>query len=242
MLTVVDAGVAFGPIQALSSVSVRVERNQLVTLIGSNGAGKSTLLNAISGVHRLGAGTIDFDGTRLSGLKPHQIARLGILHVPEGRQILGPLTVDENLRIGAVAARGRGGRLDAEFEQVFDLFPLLAERRHQLAGHLSGGQQQMVAIGRALMGRPRLLLLDEPSLGLAPIVVTEVFQALKRLHAEGLTIFLVEQNAARALEIASLAYVLQQGRVVREGPTEQLLKDPAMVEYYLGQAANQSGE
>jgi branched-chain amino acid transport system ATP-binding protein len=187
---------------------------------------------------RASAGAIEFDGTSVTRLATYEIARRGAVMVPEGRQILGPLTVAENLRLGHRAAARRGGVLREDIDQVFALFPILAERRNQVAGQLSGGQQQMLAIGRALMGRPRLLLLDEPSLGLGPAIVAQVFETLQRVHQGGLTMLLVEQNAKRALDATDYAYVMERGRIVHQGPSRQLQSDPVVIEHYLGQIAH----
>ena len=235
MLNVENLSVAYSGIQALRGVSLTVGRGEIFTLIGPNGAGKSTLLNTLSGLVGAASGTITFDGAPLLGMPAHRIARCGMIHVPEGRQIIAPLTVRENLDLGRIAAGSRGNAV-SDLERVHNLFPILAERRNQIAGSLSGGQQQMLAIGRALMGQPRLLLLDEPSLGLAPVIVREVFDALKRLNAEGLTILLVEQNARLALETANTAAVLEQGRIVHRGAATDLANDPAVAEHYFGRA------
>jgi branched-chain amino acid transport system ATP-binding protein len=213
----------------------------MVALIGANGAGKTTLLNAIAGLIPHAGGEVRFRDRSLTALPAHRIARLGVLQVPEGRQMLGPLSVEENLLLGHRAARGRGGNAAEDLEAVFALFPVLRERRQHAAGRLSGGQQQMLAIGRAMMGRPELLLLDEPSLGLSPLVVAQVFETLQSLHRQGLTILLVEQNARRALEIADYAYVMQRGRIVQEGRCDALREDPAIIDHYLGEGP-QPGE
>jgi len=232
MLEVVDLEAGYGGIAAVRSVSLSVPTGGMVALIGPNGAGKTTLLNAISGVVRPRAGRIRLDGADVGGSRAHRVARLGLLQVPEGRRVLGPLSVLENLILGRNAAHGRApGRLD----QVFDLFPVLAERRAQSAGSLSGGQQQMLAIGRALMGAPRMLLLDEPSLGLSPLMASSVFAALARLNAAGLAMLVVEQNARRALAATAGAYVMEGGRIVAAGPSAALLHDPIVIAHYLGQ-------
>jgi branched-chain amino acid transport system ATP-binding protein len=204
-----------------------------VSLIGSNGAGKTTLLNTISGLLRPKSGRIVFEGTDIARLPPYMVARRGLLQVPEGRQVLGPLSVRENLLLGALAARTRKADA-ADIERIYALFPILRERRDLPAGQLSGGEQQMLALGRALMGRPRLLLLDEPSLGLAPTLVGQVFATLKRLHRDGLTILLVEQNARRALDLTDYTYVIEHGEIVREGRSDILREDPAVIAHYLG--------
>ena len=233
MLTVTDLTASYSGIHALRGVSLSVSEGEFVALIGPNGAGKSTLLNCLSGVVRPTGGSIKFNGEELVGTAPWNVSRKGLLQVPEGRQILANLTVRENLELGATALSGRQSTYS--LERINGLFPILAERREQRAGSLSGGQQQMLAIGRALMGGPRLLLLDEPSLGLAPVIVVQVFEALRSLNAEGLTILLVEQNARQALDSTDRAYVIEQGRVVHEGVSAELAKDPAVIAHYLGQ-------
>ena len=240
MLTVRDLSAFYGGIAAVRGASLTVAAGKCVALIGSNGAGKTTLLNAICGALRPAAGNILLGEANITGEPAYRVARRGILLVPEGRQILGPLTVRENLELGrlALGSRRRGRR--ASLDAVFDLFPRLAERVEQIAGSLSGGEQQMLAIGRALMGEPELLLLDEPSLGLAPIVVAAVFDALKRLNGSGLTILLVEQNARRALEIADYAYVMERGHIVQEGESSRLRTDPNIRSHYLGVASSLS--
>src|SRR6185312_9286828 len=211
MLDVNHISAGYGAVAVLHDLSFTVGKGHAVAILGANGAGKTTLLKTICGLIRASAGAIEFDGTSVTRLATYEIARRGAVMVPEGRQILGPLTVAENLRLGHRAAARRGGVLRDDIDQVFALFPILAERRNQVAGQLSGGQQQMLAIGRALMGRPRLLLLDEPSLGLGPAIVAQVFDTLQRLHARGLTMLLVEQNAKRALEATEYAYVIEHG-------------------------------
>jgi branched-chain amino acid transport system ATP-binding protein len=233
MLEVADLHAAYSGIRALRGVSLAVSEGKMVALIGPNGAGKSTLLNCLSGIVKPAGGSIRFEGASIGGISPWLISRRGLLQVPEGRQVLAELTVQENLLLGATALAGR--RSTYSLDRVFALFPILAERRTQLAGSLSGGQQQMLVIGRALMGAPRLLLLDEPSLGLGPIIVRQVFDALKALNKEGLTILLVEQNARQALDSTDHAYVIEQGRVVHEGPSAALARDPSVVAHYLGQ-------
>jgi branched-chain amino acid transport system ATP-binding protein len=234
VLTVDSVTAAYGAIVALRDASLAVERGQIVALIGPNGAGKTTLLNTVSGITRPAGGSVTFQGRVITGRAPYRIARLGLVQVPEGRQILGPLSVQENLELGRLAAAGRAGPLDDDLRAVYRLFPRLEERLRQLAGSLSGGEQQMLAIGRALMGRPSMLLLDEPSLGLAPVVAGQVFAALEQLSTEGMTVLLVEQNARRALELASYAYVMERGRIVHHGPSAALRSDPRIVAHYLG--------
>lgn len=220
-------------IKALRDVSITVDRGEMIALIGANGAGKSTLLNTLSGIVVLETGNIHFKGAEITGRKAHVIARQGLLHVPEGRQILKDLTVVENLQLGELA---RGGRTASfNLRAVYELFPILEERSEQVAGTLSGGQQQMLAIGRALMGAPDLLLLDEPSLGLSPLMTDQVFDALAKLNRGGLPILLVEQNARRALASTTRAYVIERGRIVHEGPSQDLAQDKAILAHYLGE-------
>jgi branched-chain amino acid transport system ATP-binding protein len=222
----------YGPIEALRGIDLTVGEGEIVALIGANGAGKSTLLMAVSGVVPVARGAIRFDGRDMKGDAPHAIARAGIAHVPEGRRIFPRMTVEENLRMGAMAASA-----DVEAEErarAYDLFPVLAERRRQRAGTLSGGEQQMLAIARALMSRPRLLLLDEPSLGLAPLMVKRIFSAIAAINVErGTTVLLVEQNAHHALKISTRAYVLAQGRVCLSGPSPELAHNPDVRAAYL---------
>lgn len=219
-------------IKALRGVDLHVDEGEMVALIGSNGAGKSTLLNALSRVVKAREGRVLFEGRNLARLQAHAVARLGLLHVPEGRQVLADMSVYENLQVGTLARGGRPSRY--ELADVYSLFPVLEERRNQIAGTLSGGQQQMLAIGRALMGGPHLLLLDEPSLGLSPLVTDQVFAALERLNRDGLTVLLVEQNAHRALAITSRAYVLDRGRVAFYGPSAEIAGNQKVIDSYLG--------
>src|ERR687885_1954659 len=216
MLEVRNLAADYGDVRAVWDVSLQVGAGEIVTLIGPNGAGKTTLMQCISGLHRPSAGSIDFEGAPLHTLLAHRIVERGVVLVPEGRRIFAGMRVLENLEIGAFSARARRERAST-LEWIFQVFPILAERRNHLAGTLSGGQQQMLAIGRALMGLPRLLLLDEPSLGLAPLVVRDIFGVLKSVNERGLTVLLVEQNARAALRLASRAYVMEQGRVAGEG-------------------------
>ncbi|MGE0503640.1 MAG: ABC transporter ATP-binding protein [Rhizobiaceae bacterium] len=232
MLKVSGLSASYDGIVALKGVELDIAEGEMVALVGPNGAGKSTLLNCISGVVRRTAGTVAFAGQDISSRAPHLIARSGLLQVPEGRLILTELTVEENLLLGMLALGDRPQTYS--LEAVFELFPILSERRWQKAGTLSGGEQQMLAIGRALMGAPRLLLLDEPSLGLAPLMTEKVFDALALLNRAGLSIFLVEQNARRALAATSRAYILEQGRIVQQGASSSLLADPAVIGHFLG--------
>jgi branched-chain amino acid transport system ATP-binding protein len=225
----------YGAIAALHGVSFEVLESSVVALVGANGAGKSTTLNTISGLLAPRTGSIRFDGQDITGWRADRVAARGLLQVPEGRQVLAPLTVEENLLLGAY--RRHGPAVQADLDGIFGRFPRLAERRRQLAGSLSGGEQQMLAIGRALMARPRLLMLDEPSLGLAPIIVAEVFRLIASLKEQRATILLVEQNARRALAVADTAYVLEGGRITRSGPAADLRDDPHIVEAYLGRRA-----
>jgi branched-chain amino acid transport system ATP-binding protein len=234
MLRVENISVSYGAITALRGVSLEIAEGEIFSLIGPNGAGKSTLVNAVSGIVACSEGRITFEHTLLSDRAAHLRARDGIIQVPEGRRVIAPLTVEENLELGQQAAGKRGAKSD--LQRVFDLFPVLSERRRQLAGLLSGGQQQMLAIGRALMGHPRILLLDEPSLGLAPVLVKEVFETLKRLNKEGLTILLVEQNARLALEVANNAAIIEQGRIVHRGAAASLAADPRVADHYFGRS------
>ncbi|MEK6711865.1 MAG: ABC transporter ATP-binding protein [Nitrospinota bacterium] len=234
MLELEDVHFYYGRIHALQGVSLKVPAGRVVCLIGSNGAGKSTTLMAVSGVNAIARGAIRFEGRPIHQLPPDEIVRLGISQAPEGRRIFPLLTVLENLAMGAYL-RGDAEEVGRDMEAVYALFPVLHERRRQRGGTLSGGEQQMLAIGRAMMARPRLLLLDEPSLGLAPKLVEAIFQALGRIRARGTGIFLVEQNAHLALGFADWAYVMETGRVVMEGPPEELRRSPAVREAYLGE-------
>jgi len=223
----------YGNIHVLNGVSLKVNKGEVVSLIGSNGAGKSTMLNTISGILKCRAGSIIFDGYPIEGLQPHRIVRMGISQVPEGRKIFSRLTVKENLEMGAFI-REDSLETKRDMEEAYQLFPRLKERQKQVAGTLSGGEQQMLAIARALMGRPKLLLLDEPSMGLAPLLVEAIFDTIKRILVEGTTILLVEQNALMAFQIAQRGYVIQSGRIVLEDTTENLRKNDMVRELYLG--------
>ena len=232
MLDVKDLAAAYSGIEALRGVSLHIEAGEMVALIGANGAGKSTLLNCLSGTVRPRRGSIRFDGGEIAGMKPHRVSRQGLLQVPEGRQILVELTVEENLQLGELA---RGSRVSSfGLRDVYKLFPILEERRTQRGGTLSGGQQQMLAIGRALMGGPKLLLLDEPSLGLSPLITDQVFDALRSLNDNGLTILLVEQNAHRALQATKRAYLLEHGELAYQGDSADLINDEKVIAHYLG--------
>jgi branched-chain amino acid transport system ATP-binding protein len=233
VLTVQGLNVFYGDVQALWEVSFEVRAGELVTLLGSNGAGKTTTLRTISGVVSAAGGHITFEADEITRLPPHAIVTLGIGHIPEGRRLWPGMTVREHLELGAYSLSQRT-RMRESLEWVFTLFPHLAERSRQLAGTLSGGEQQMVAIARALMGRPKLLMLDEPSLGLAPRLVADLFRVIREINAQGVTVLLVEQNVQQVLEIADRGYVLETGRIVREGPARDLLTDPAIKEAYLG--------
>jgi branched-chain amino acid transport system ATP-binding protein len=236
MLEVLDLKVSYGAIRALDGVSFSVPAGAVVALLGANGAGKSTALRAVTGLVTPQGGRIVFAGREIQGLKPHEIIRAGLGVVPEGRRIFANLTVYDNLMLGAYFRRDHE-TLARDLENLFETFPRLAERRHQAAGTLSGGEQQMLALGRALMSRPKLLLLDEPSLGLAPLLVKEVFNIITRLNQQGVTILLVEQNAAQALKLAHYAYILETGRVALAGPGSELLAHPRLKEAYLGDEA-----
>ncbi|TXJ14633.1 MAG: ABC transporter ATP-binding protein [Afipia sp.] len=232
MLEVVNLRSAYGRIEVLHGVNLAVRAGEVVALIGSNGAGKTTLLRALSGVQPITAGEITFLGERIDRLPPHRRVQRGMTQSPEGRQVFGPLTVEDNLRLGAYMRRDK--EIEQDRDRVFEMFPVLAEKRHQLAGGLSGGQQQMLAIGRALMGKPKLLLLDEPSLGLSPTLVDQILAAIVALRTSGVTVLLVEQNASAALEIADRGYVLETGKVAFEGAGSTLLSDPKVKAAYLG--------
>jgi branched-chain amino acid transport system ATP-binding protein len=233
MLAIDDLHCAYGEVQALWGVGFEACASEIVALLGANGAGKTTTLRAVSGLIVPSRGRVRFEGEDITGMPPHEVLGRGISHVPEGRHLWPRMTVLENLELGAYNRTARAGR-EERLQWVLGVFPRLAGRRAQMAGTLSGGEQQMVAIGRALMGRPRLLLLDEPSLGLAPRIVSEVFEVLGRLRHERMTIVLVEQNAHEALELADRGYVLENGRVVRAGRAQDLLGDTAVREAYLG--------
>ena len=233
LLEIKDLRVSYGGIEALKGISFHVEEGQIVTLIGANGAGKSTTLRAISGLAPVKSGTILYDGQAINGLNPQKIVSMGVGMVPEGRRVFPNLTVLENLKIGAYLRRDD---LKHDIEYVYSLFPRLRERSWQMAGTLSGGEQQMLAVGRALMMRPRILMMDEPSLGLAPLVIRDIFEIIKTLHAQGMTILLVEQNANAALKVADYAFVLQTGMMGVQGTGAELLDNPEVKAAYLGKS------
>ncbi len=233
MLRVENLTVYYGAFRALEDVSLVVPEGQVVSIVGANGAGKSTLLNTVSGLLRPSRGSISFDGVELTALPPHRIARLGVVQVPEGRSLFDDMSVRDNLLCAAMHPRARPYRLRT-LEEVFALFPVLKERAGQLARTLSGGERQMLAIGRGLMAQPKVLMLDEPSLGLAPLVVRQIFESVRQLKDRGLTILLVEQNVRQSLTISDYAYVLEVGRVVLEGPAHEMLRNPHVREAYLG--------
>ncbi len=232
ILKVDDINVYYGSIHAIKGISFEVNEGEIVTLIGANGAGKSTTLNTISGLLRSKTGHIEFMGQPLNHVPSHKVVSKGLALVPEGRRIFLQMTVQENLDMGAFSRKG--GNVDADMERVFEQFPRLKERRKQVAGTLSGGEQQMLAMGRALMSNPKLLMLDEPSMGLAPILVEQIFDIIKSLHKAGTTILLVEQNAQAALSVADRGYVLETGRIVTTGTGAELLSSPAIKKAYLG--------
>lgn len=233
MLRIDDLCVRYGAIEALRGISLQVAAGEIVTLIGGNGAGKSTLMRAIAGLVKPVSGAITFEGRTITGIRPHHCVRLGIGHSPEGRLVFGDQSVRDNLMLGAYA-RDDSDAIASDIDKYFAVFPRLAERQDQQAGTLSGGEQQMLAIARALMSRPKLLLLDEPSLGLAPLIVKEVFAVIRQLREEGVTILLVEQMANLALTVADRAYVIETGRITLEGTGAQLLRDERVRSAYLG--------
>ena len=243
MLKITDLHAYYGPIEALKGVSLEVGTGKIVCLIGSNGAGKTTLLNSISGMIKT-TGSIQWDDTELSHFSCTKIAKFGVMHVPSGRHVFPGLTVKENLEVGTINWRGPFGapRFKEDIEQVYSLFPRLKERENQLAWSMSGGEQQMLAVGRALMGRPKILLLDEPSMGLAPVVVADLFERIVEINRQlGMTILLVEQNAKIALKNSDYAYVIEEGRITIEGEAASLRDDPRIRQAYLGKLADASG-
>ncbi|HYC17584.1 MAG TPA: ABC transporter ATP-binding protein [Pseudolabrys sp.] len=233
MLSLSGASASYGSVPAIGNISIEVAEGEAVGLLGANGAGKSTTLRAISGLVRLTSGTISFLGANIASLPPHKITELGIAHVPEGRQVFPEMTVQENLEIGAYVPKAKAER-SRSLDLVFGIFPVLAERRKQLAGTMSGGEQQMLAVGRGLMLKPRLLMLDEPSLGLAPVVTDVTFEKIREIHAMGTAILLVEQNVSRALTLVQRAYVLESGHVIMHGSSADLANNKQVQAAYLG--------
>lgn len=234
MLTINDLYVYYGVIQAIKGISFEVNEGEVIALIGANGAGKTTILHTITGLITARSGSIEFQGQKLTKTPAHKIVKMGIAHVPEGRRIFSQLTVFENLQLGAYT-RGDKAETEASLEAVYRRFPRLKERRNQVAGTLSGGEQQMLAIGRALMSRPKLILMDEPLMGLSPILVSEIFDIIKSISEGGTTVLLVEQNAKKALTIANRAYVLETGRIVLSGNAQDLVNDESVKKAYLGE-------
>ena len=233
MLKIHNLDVSYGPIRALKGISFEVKEGEIVTLIGANGAGKSTTLRTISNLIKPQSGSITFLNEDLLSVPAYDLVKLGIAHVPEGRIIFGPLTVQENLELAAWGRRDKIA-IREDLNKVYDLFPLMKERKFQLGETLSGGEQQMLALGRGLMARAKLMLLDEPSMGLAPLLVQDIFRVIRQVNAEGTTILLVEQNAHMALEIAHRAYVLETGNIILEGPAKEVAKNPKVIKAYLG--------
>ena len=234
MLSVKDLEVSYGAIRAVKGISFHVNKSEIVTLIGANGAGKTTTLHAISALLKPKAGEITFCGAPITHTEAHKIIRLGLAQVPEGRRVFSQLTVQQNLELGAYTRTDSSEAIAADYEMVFELLPRLKERRKQLAGTLSGGEQQMLAIGRALMSSPRMLLMDEPSMGLSPLLVQEIFNIIRNVNRDGVTILLVEQNAKMALEVANRAYVLETGTIAMSGEASELANDPKVRDAYLG--------
>ena len=240
ILEIKDLHVAYGPIEAIKGINLKVKEGQIVALLGANGAGKTTTLSCVSGVVKAKSGEIAYVPARdaaeplnITNMRPDKVSKLGIMQSPEGRKIFSELTVEDNLVAGAYKLRNKK-EIKANFERVYDLFPILLERRKQQAGTLSGGELQMLAVGRALMGSPRLLVLDEPSLGLAPLVIKTIFETLVKIRDEGTTILIVEQNAKQTLKIADYAYLLELGKITKEGTGAELLNDKGLIEAYLG--------
>ncbi|AND38699.1 MULTISPECIES: ABC transporter ATP-binding protein [Cytobacillus] len=236
MLKVNGINAFYGKIQVLKSISLEVEEGSIVTILGANGAGKTTTMKTISGLLKPQAGSIQFQGQDVTGLRPDQLLRKGIALVPEGRQILSGMTVLENLEMGAY--HRKDNEIDQDIKNVMERFPILEERQKQLGGTLSGGQQQMLAIARAILSKPKLLLLDEPSMGLAPLIVADIFKIIKEINEAGTTVLLVEQNARQALKISDYGYVLETGKMVAEGSSQKLLNDPRIMEAYLGRKSS----
>lgn len=233
MLKVTDLTVNYGAIEAVHSLSFEVQDGQVVAIIGANGAGKSTTLNAVGGLLKPTHGRIELDGRDITSLRPDQVTRLGLAQVPEGREVLATMSVEENLRLGAYI-RSDSHEIEHDLRAMFKRFPILEKRRKQHAGLMSGGEQQMLAVARALMARPKLLTLDEPSMGLAPIIVNQIFEIITEIRAQGVTLLLVEQNARKALQVADYAYVLERGELVHAAPSAELRDDPRIVAAYLG--------
>ena len=234
MLEVKNLEVYYGVIQAIKGISFHVEEGEVIALIGANGAGKTTTLQTITGMLNAQAGSIQFEGTELTKIPGHKIVSMGMAHVPEGRRVFAQLSVLENLKLGAYTRKDKT-EIEESLKRVYKSFPRLEERKNQLAGTLSGGEQQMLAMGRALMSKPRIVLMDEPSMGLSPIFVEEIFNIIKEISAEGTTVLLVEQNAKKALSIADRAYVLETGKIVLEGDAKDLLNDESIKKAYLGE-------
>ncbi|MCY1364410.1 High-affinity branched-chain amino acid transport ATP-binding protein LivF [compost metagenome] len=234
MLQLERVSLSYGSFRALDNITLHAGAGELVVLLGANGAGKSSIFLAMSAIHRISGGSMRFDGRELSGMKPSQIVQAGLVHCPEGRKLFPAMSVEKNLVLGAYVHRRDGAGIRKTLEEVYELFPILKQKKDDPAGSLSGGQQQMVALGRALMSRPRALLLDEPSLGLAPLVVRQMFEIIQRINRAGTTVLLAEQNAYAALGIAHRAYVIESGKIVMEGDRDTLLKDEGIRKAYIG--------
>ena len=234
LLSVKNINVYYGSIHAIKDVSFHVDEGEIVTLIGANGAGKTTTMHAISGLLKLASGEITYDGNLISKMEAHKIVRLGLAQVPEGRRVFSGLTVQQNLSMGAYTRHDGKDAIQSDYDMVFDLLPRLKERRNQPAGTLSGGEQQMLAVARALMSRPKLMMMDEPSLGLAPLIVRDIFQIIREINKQGVTILLIEQNANMALHTADRGYVMETGEIILEGAGRELLENPVIREAYLG--------
>ena len=234
MLKVTDLQVYYGVIQAIKGISFEVNEGEVIALIGANGAGKTTILHTITGLVEAKGGTVEFEGTNITKMPGHKIVTLGMAHVPEGRRVFAELTVLENLKLGAYTRKDKN-EIEASLQMVYKRFPRLEERKNQLAGTLSGGEQQMLAMGRALMSHPKIILMDEPSMGLSPIFVNEIFDIIKEVSASGTTVLLVEQNAKKALSNADRAYVLETGKIVLEGDAKELMNDESVKKAYLGE-------
>jgi branched-chain amino acid transport system ATP-binding protein len=234
MLQLERVSLSYGSFRALDNITLHAGAGELVVLLGANGAGKSSIFLAMSAIHRISGGSMRFDGRELSGMKPSQIVQAGLVHCPEGRKLFPAMSVEKNLVLGAYVHRRDGAGIRKTLEEVYEMFPILRQKKDDPAGSLSGGQQQMVALGRALMSRPRALLLDEPSLGLAPLVVRQMFEVIQRINRAGTTVLLAEQNAYAALGIAHRAYVIESGRIVMEGDRDTLLRDEGIRRAYIG--------